>query len=138
MEQAPVGKASIGMDGNVAAALGYPIGLIALVLLLTEKENKFVRYHAIQALLWIALFVVLYLLVFVLGFFSMFIGIFGSAASNISAFGILGSLVFFAAMLVAVGVILSFMAGMIYSAIAAYQGRKHSLPLVGRLAARWA
>ena len=45
-------KSAIGLDGNLAAALGYPIGIIALILIFIEKENKFVRFHAIQSIVW--------------------------------------------------------------------------------------
>lgn len=137
MNENPAGKSSIGIEGNVAAALGYPIGLLALILLLTEKENKFVRYHAIQSLLWIALFMVAYFAVFigtfVIGFLSMFLGMAGG-----TALGILGTLVFFASIAVVLLTLIGFIGGMIYSAVKAYQGERHSLPLVGKFASKWA
>ncbi|MEO6394016.1 MAG: hypothetical protein ABIP75_19335, partial [Pyrinomonadaceae bacterium] len=46
------GKASIGMDAKMAAALGYPISIIAIIVLCTEKENPFVKFHALQSLLY--------------------------------------------------------------------------------------
>jgi uncharacterized membrane protein len=45
------GKSALGLDGNVAAALGYPIGIIAIISLIMEKENRFVRFHALQSIL---------------------------------------------------------------------------------------
>ena len=57
------GKSALGLDGNVAAALGYPIGIIAIISLIIEKENRFVRFHAMQSLLlhvaWIVIAIVL-------------------------------------------------------------------------------
>src|ERR1044071_4607498 len=45
-------KAALGgLDGNLAALLGYIIWIIALISLLMEKENRFVKFHAIQSLL---------------------------------------------------------------------------------------
>jgi uncharacterized protein len=47
-------------DDKLWAALGYPIGLIAIIMLLMEdkKQRPFIKYHAIQAIaanivLWI-------------------------------------------------------------------------------------
>jgi uncharacterized membrane protein len=43
-------KTSSGLDANVAAALAYALGFVTgLVFLLTEHENKFVRFHAMQS-----------------------------------------------------------------------------------------
>ena len=42
------GKSALGLDGNVAAAIGYPIGIIAIISLIMEKENRFVKFHALQ------------------------------------------------------------------------------------------
>lgn len=49
MERTP-GTAS-GLDPNVAAALSYALGwLTGLVFYLTEPENRFVRFHAMQSI----------------------------------------------------------------------------------------
>jgi len=43
-------KTSIGLDSNVAGALAYALGWISgLAFLLTERENRFVRFHALQS-----------------------------------------------------------------------------------------
>jgi len=34
------GKSALGLDGNVAAALGYPIGIIAIICLVMEKDSR--------------------------------------------------------------------------------------------------
>ena len=45
-------KSSIGLDGNVAAALAYAVGWITgLAFLLAERESRFVRFHAFQSTL---------------------------------------------------------------------------------------
>src|SRR3989442_12534507 len=58
---APGGKTSIGLDSNLGAALCYwanficCIGLVlAIIFLATEKENRFVKFHAVQSLFLIA------------------------------------------------------------------------------------
>ncbi len=48
-------------DSNVKAALAYlPIGqlIIAFVLFLIEKEDKFVKFHALQSLIFVILWMV--------------------------------------------------------------------------------
>ena len=49
--QMDTGKSALGLDGNLAAALGYPIGIIAIICLVMEKENRFVKFHALQSIL---------------------------------------------------------------------------------------
>ncbi len=45
-------KSSIGLDTNVAGALAYAMGWVTgLAFLLTERENRFVRFHALQSTL---------------------------------------------------------------------------------------
>ena len=53
------GKSALGLDGNIAAALSYPIGIIAIICLIMEKENRFVKFHALQSILLHVAFVVL-------------------------------------------------------------------------------
>jgi uncharacterized membrane protein len=44
------GRTSTGLDANVAGALAYALGFITgIAFLLTERENKFVRFHAMQS-----------------------------------------------------------------------------------------
>ncbi len=48
-------KTSTGLDANLAAALTYLIGFITgIIFLLVEKENRFVRFHAMQSTLLFA------------------------------------------------------------------------------------
>src|ERR1043165_7219064 len=59
----PNDKTALGMDAKIASALGYPIGIIAIIELIIEKENRFARFHALQSLLvhvaWVVIFIVL-------------------------------------------------------------------------------
>ena len=46
------GKTALGVPPNVAAALAYVLGWVSgLVVLLVEKEDRSVRYHAAQSIL---------------------------------------------------------------------------------------
>jgi len=52
MVKADLGKTSTGLQPNVAALLCYVLGWITgLIFFLLEKENKFVRFHALQSLI---------------------------------------------------------------------------------------
>lgn len=61
-----LGKTTTGIQANVEALLCYLLGWITgLIFFLVEKENKFVRFHAIQSLI---LFGALHILTIVLVF----------------------------------------------------------------------
>ena len=46
-----LGKTSSGLQPNMAGLLAYVLGLISgLIFFLTEKDNKFVRFHAMQSI----------------------------------------------------------------------------------------
>ena len=54
---APGGKTSLGLESNVGAMLCYIANflcclgvILAIVFLVTEKENRFVKFHAVQSL----------------------------------------------------------------------------------------
>ncbi|MFH1198715.1 MAG: DUF4870 domain-containing protein [Candidatus Omnitrophota bacterium] len=52
MEIKDVGKTSFGMDANVAGLLCYLGGFVTgIVFYALEKENKFVRFHALQSII---------------------------------------------------------------------------------------
>jgi len=45
-------KTSMGLEPNIAGLLCYVLGWISgLVFILIEKENKFVRFHAMQSII---------------------------------------------------------------------------------------
>ncbi len=51
MEKKDLGKTSTGMQPNMEALLCYSLGFITgIVFYLVEKENKFVRFHAMQSI----------------------------------------------------------------------------------------
>lgn len=77
-------KTALGVSENIAGVLAYFLGWITgIVFLLIEKENKFVRYHAMQS---IAVFVPLTILgalfTFIpfLGFLYWIVGLVGFVA----------------------------------------------------------
>ena len=52
MEGKDLGKTSMGMQPNLAAALSYLLGFVTgIIFYILEKENKFVRFHAMQSII---------------------------------------------------------------------------------------
>ncbi|MDD5568036.1 MAG: DUF4870 domain-containing protein [Candidatus Omnitrophica bacterium] len=52
MKHVSQGKSSLGMEANIAAVLSYLFGFITgLIFYILEKENKFVRFHALQSII---------------------------------------------------------------------------------------
>lgn len=65
-ENKDLGKTSCGLQPNIAGLLAYLAGWITgLIFFLIEKENKFIKFHAMQSIVVSVAFIVLS---FVLGF----------------------------------------------------------------------
>jgi uncharacterized membrane protein len=129
------GKSALGLDGNVAAALGYPIGIIAIISLIMEKENRFVKFHALQSLCFHVGMVILMIALWIIGIVLMFAGFAAAAATETGAAAGLASMLF--GLLWVVFIVLYFV-GLILAAVKAYQGAMFKLPIIGNLAAKWA
>jgi uncharacterized membrane protein len=129
------GKSSIGLEGNIAAALGYPIGIIAIILLIMEKENRFVRFHALQSILLHVAFIIVVIAVWILGIVLLVGGAAASAATNSSAAGGLAGMLFG---LLWLAVIVLYLGSLIFAAVKAYQGSEFVLPIIGGMAQKWA
>ncbi|MSQ55390.1 MAG: DUF4870 domain-containing protein [Betaproteobacteria bacterium] len=102
------GKTSSGMDQNLAGLLCYLAGWITgLVFFLIEKENKYVRFHAMQSIITFGGLAVLFM---VLGFIP-----------------ILGW------MLIPVVALLHLVLWILLM-VKAYQGQMFKLPIIGEMA----
>jgi uncharacterized membrane protein len=122
-------KSAIGLDGNVTALIGYIIGIVALVEIFIEKQNRFAKFHAFQSLLfhvvmWVAFFV-LWIVIFVLGF----------ALAQVS--GALGGIVWLLSILIFLGWMVVYFAGVVLGAIKSYGGSMFKFPIIGGLAGKW-
>lgn len=114
------GKTSMGLDANVAALLSYVLTWVTgLIFFLVEKENRFVRFHAMQAILFGASW-------FIIAIVFMFI----SVTLALMDIGIL-SLLFWPIRLI---FWLGFFAVWIMLLIKAYQGQMFKLPIIGKMA----
>lgn len=59
-DSTPTTKTSSGLEQNVAGALAYLLGPVTgIVFLIVEKDNKFVRFHAMQSTITFGAFFVL-------------------------------------------------------------------------------
>lgn len=60
MEEKKTSKTSLGLEENIEGLLCYVLGWVTGILFLVlEKENKFVRFHAMQSLVtFLGLFVI--------------------------------------------------------------------------------
>ena len=130
------GKSALGLDGNLAAALGYPIGILAIICLIMEKENRFVKFHAWQSLLlyaaWIVVWIALVVLSIILGVIGIAASAAGSAGSALgSIIGLLGTIVW---LVVFVGGLIA----VILAAVKAYGGNYFKLPIIGNMAEKFA
>ena len=129
------GKSALGLEGNLAAALGYPIGIIAIICVIIEKENRFVKFHALQSILLHVGFMVVAIAVWIIGFILAIAGMAASAASGSGAMGGLVGMLFGLVWLV---VILAYLGGLIFAAVKSYGGVEFKLPVIGNMAANFA
>jgi uncharacterized membrane protein len=121
------GKSALGLDGNLAAALGYPIGILAIISLIMEKENRFVKFHALQSLLYhVAGIVVILVVVVVLIILTLLLAM--------VRLGALSPLLW----LVYLIVFALYFIGLIFAAVKAYNGVQFKLPVIGNMAEKFA
>jgi uncharacterized membrane protein len=113
---------TLNLDFRIASAVGYFIGILAVIFLIAEpKQHRFVRFHALQGLLTWVLFIVA----------NIVLTIISVIASMIS--GLLGTLVSLGSLLVFLGTFVL----VIMAAVKAYGGAAWKIPVVGNLAAKY-
>ena len=114
----------MGIDANIAAGLSYIVGWITgLIFFLMEKQNRFVRFHSMQSILFSAALTAFYVLLNIVSF-----------ALAIASIPFLGLLLSGAGFLVAIGAIIVW----IFLLINAFQGKHFKLPVLGDYAERFA
>ena len=130
------GKSALGLDGNLAAALGYPIGIIAIICLIMEKENRFVKFHALQSILLHVGFIVVAIALWIIGVILLIAGVAASAATNSG--GAIGGIMGMLMGLVWLIVVIAYLGGLIFAAVKSYQGATFKLPIIGNMADKFA
>jgi uncharacterized membrane protein len=126
-----------GLDPKVAAAISY-IWIVGLIFFFIEKENKFVRFHAMQSILFgIANSVIMMVLAILATILTVVFTIGGAAAATATGSGGIGGL---ASLLVGLIWLIFWLiamvclVGLIFAAVKAYQGQKFKLPIIGNMA----
>ena len=113
-----IASTSLGLTQNVAAGLSYVFTWISgLIIFLTEKQNRFVRFHAMQSILF---FGGISIIIFVLRF--------------LTALPILGIFMGLAIVLLVIVEVV----GWIVLMINGFQGRYFKLPIIGDYAEKYA
>jgi uncharacterized membrane protein len=103
-------KTSTGLEANLAAALSYLVGFVTgIAFLVLEKENRFVRFHAMQSTLVFSGVVVIDILLQIVPLVGALVVVF----VVIPASAVLWLVLMFKA----------------------YQGEDFKLPMIGRIAA---
>jgi uncharacterized membrane protein len=104
-------KSSTGLEENVAGLLCYVLGWITgLVFFLIEKDNKFVKFHAMQSIITFGGLTIIDII--------------------LTAIPIIGWVIGCVLWILAVVLWIILM-------IKAYQGQKFKLPVIGDLAEKW-
>ena len=130
MQNMSGGKTALGLDENLGGALSYiniclPIGLVlSIIILVMEKTNKTVRFHALQSLLLLGIVIILSVVV------GIFVGIVGAVTGSAALTGILSMLTWV--------VVLGYYVVAVILAVKAYGNSKMSLPIIGGMAEKWA
>ena len=128
---APGGKTSLGLDSNVGAMLCYIanficcLGLVlAIVFLVTEKENRFVKFHAVQSLFLVGTQIAVGIVVGILGYIVAMV-------LNMVDLSFVGWILVFC-----LRVVLFFVFCIIWviAGVKAYGGQWYKLPLIGEFA----
>jgi uncharacterized membrane protein len=141
MQNPPPGQASpppanqslgSGLDPKVAAALSY-IWIVGLIFFFTEKENKYIRFHAMQSIIFgIANSIIMFVLAIVAVVLTFAFGIGGAIVGGGmgTIIGLLVWLIWLLFWLLAMVLLI----GLILAAVKAYQGKMFKLPIIGNMA----
>jgi uncharacterized membrane protein len=125
------GKTSLGLESNLGAALCYLanficcLGLVlAVIFLVTEKENRFVKFHAVQSLFLAATQIAV----------GIVVGILGLIVSMVLDMVNLSFVGWLLVLCLRVVLFLIFCVIWIIAGVKAYGGQSNKLPLIGEFA----
>jgi uncharacterized membrane protein len=121
-----------GLDPKVAGAISY-IWIVGLIFYFIEKDNQFVRFHAMQSILFgIANTVIMMVLAIVAVILTFVFGIGGAMVGG--GIGTLIQMLVWLIWLVFWLISMICLVGLIFAAVKAYQGQKFKLPIIGNIA----
>ena len=111
-------KSSTGLESNIGGLLSYVLGWITgLVFILIEEKDEFVRFHAMQSIIFFGAMTVVWI---VLGFLQWIPGPVGVLFTVLSALAGLFAFVVWIVLMVK-----------------AYQGQRYKLPVAGDMAEKY-
>ena len=121
-----------GLDPKIAAALSY-IWIVGLVLFFIEKEDRFVRFHALQSIIFgIANMLIMGVLAVLAVILTFAFSIGGAIVGG--GLGMIVHLLVWVIWLIFWVIGLAMLIGLILAAVKAYQGQKFKLPIIGNMA----
>ncbi len=128
------GKTALGLDQNVGSLICYvgnficSFGLIySIIVVVQDKTNKLVRFHAFQSILCSVVGLIL-------GLVAAVVGIIGGAIDGIIGFPLFSLVIGLVLLVVAlIGFVL-----FIKAALSAYRGEMYKIPVIGNMADKWA
>ena len=127
----PLGPSSIGMDPKIAAGLGYLVGIIGIIFFFIEKQNRFVKFHALQAIfLHVGSSIVAFILY--IPFVILVIGAAAASSSSTGSGAVGGISLLFTCLFSLLGI--AWFVGWLVAMIQAFQGKYFKLPLIGKWA----
>lgn len=110
-------KTGTGMDPNLAGLLSYLVGWVTgLIFFLIEQENEYVRFHAMQSIIFFGAVSALQILLWILGFIPYLWIVFAVIGWILWVFAFVMWIVFM---------------------IKAYQGQRFKFPVTGDLAEKY-
>jgi uncharacterized membrane protein len=117
-------KATFGLDENVASAACYVLTWVTgIIFFVMEKDNKTVRFHAMQSILtFLPLMILVWIISTIIGMMALGAGLFGA----VGIWGIFSLLI----MLIWIIMLLLWL----FLMYKAYQGEKFLVPIVGGIA----
>jgi len=127
----PLGPSSIGMDPKVSAGLGYLVWILSIVFFFMEKQNRFVRFHTLQAILLGLAATVVSIAFYVVIFILLIIAAAANSSVLLGLFSVISGLGY---LVIVVGGFVGWLLGMIN----AFQGKYFKLPVIGDWADKWA
>ena len=122
-EKKPAASSGGGNESNLLAAIGYIIGILAILLYLVKKEDKYLRFHSMQSiLLWVGTFIV-----------AVVLGIITTIVGFIPVIGVVSCVFGFAALAIWLVAVIA----ALYCAYKAFSGEEYELPYIGPMAKKY-
>jgi uncharacterized membrane protein len=122
-------------ENRVLAAVAYVFGWISgLIVFLVSKEDRFARFHGMQAILFnIACVVIAVALSIVIAILAIIVGVAGAALKLGAVAGIIAMLLWLVLLVYA----LASLVLLLWTIWQAYNGKTYKMPLIGGLAEKW-